>query len=896
MREYLPWTRPPGLKNALAAKNRRRRPARRLCLERLEPRQLLSASLQPSLPANAAVATLNDEYRFDVVAKAEPDEWFTGIGESYVRIDQPPPSPDAIPKVNQDYVWGMTQAGDDVWFATAANVGTAFGALSQLAGGSVDTSWRVIEGPNSRNPAIPEVLRPYLGDWRAPRIYQHDTSTGQTLDRTPDDPLIQRTLGLRSAGANDDVVLLAGPTLFMLGINVFAFDARTGHYLGSSTLHQYNDVRQWVNVNGQLYTGVLRTTSLNGEGAVIRWTGTRSRPFRFEEVGWLDLEGAYIAEHEGRLYVSTWPLYMMTVQFTLGGRSEATPGIWMSPPLGAKGLSRKNAGQWKKVWNISEYEVDPVIAQSYGGGALHSFDGYLYWGTLNTPGTNALFLETYPEAGIDLLDFTSPAMREATLFRGKHLDDPSRREVELLFGDDQLWKYTRLPDGSGQWGLLPNRTGVPLFGQAGYRAGPFQSDRGSPKTRLYTYTMAVVEDRLYVGTEDFAMAIFGGEFYVAAGGDLDLANALMAADPPAGPGFAEVSLGADLLVFFPDDAGGNAVPPALVDEHGLGNPLNFGVRTMIATPRGLFAGTSNASNLLTAPYDPPTQPLKTGGCELIRVDLSDRNDAPLAIHLSAQNVPEHASDGAVIGLLSAADRDPRDTHDFALLDDADGRFQIAGHNLVVGDGSRLDYQADTSHTIRLQATDSGGQTYDEEFVIYVTPRITLAAMDVQRGAAQRSYLRYVDLVFASDLGLADLAGGGRVRLMRFGLNGSSGTSVSLHNVLQVDGDRLILDFGPQGIGGNASSTSGDGYYQIGLDLDGNGSFETTRSFYRLLGDVNGDRTVNSRDLDMIRAAYGQSGSGLQTDVNASGTVDRADWSAAYRNRGKRLGTQLQVDD
>ena len=42
---------------------------------------------------------------------------------------------------------------------------------------------------------------------------------------------------------------------------------------------------------------------------------------------------------------------------------------------------------WEKVWSVNDYEPDPVIAKSYGMGSLESFGDYLYWGTMQVPGT-----------------------------------------------------------------------------------------------------------------------------------------------------------------------------------------------------------------------------------------------------------------------------------------------------------------------------------------------------------------------------------------------------------------------------------------------------------------------------------------------------------------------------
>ena len=39
-----------------------------------------------------------------------------------------------------------------------------------------------------------------------------------------------------------------------------------------------------------------------------------------------------------------------------------------------------------------------MIAKSYGGGSLASYGGYLYWGTMQVPGTGSVVLqEAYPD-------------------------------------------------------------------------------------------------------------------------------------------------------------------------------------------------------------------------------------------------------------------------------------------------------------------------------------------------------------------------------------------------------------------------------------------------------------------------------------------------------------------
>jgi hypothetical protein len=88
----------------------------------------------------------------------------------------------------------------------------------------------------------------YLGDTRPPQIYSYDVDTKTLTNLTPtsvQDPsnLDPLTLGLRSAGSLDGVVILAGPTIASLlspnaGINKFAYNSTTGQFIGSQHYSQ----------------------------------------------------------------------------------------------------------------------------------------------------------------------------------------------------------------------------------------------------------------------------------------------------------------------------------------------------------------------------------------------------------------------------------------------------------------------------------------------------------------------------------------------------------------------------------------------------------------------------------------------------------------------------------
>jgi len=181
----------------------------------------------------------------------------------------------------------------------------------------------------------------------------------------------------------------------------------------------------------------------------------------------------------------------------------------------------------------------------------------------------------------------------------------------------------------------------------------------------------------------------------------------------------------------------------------------------------------------------------------------------------------------------------------------------------------------------------------------------LTDLEVQRGATQRSFIRRLDVTFNDAAGLAELvasmadgeAPNDRVRLRRFERDGSGlGETVDLAGRIRGVDHVMEFDFGAGGIGGQPNDSAGDGYYELSFDLDGDGSFETGRNFYRLLGDANGDRTVDRADLSVIGAGFGQRGANLDEDINGDGRVNVLDRLFAQRALGRHLEEALVVDD
>lgn len=525
----------------------------------------------------------------ELLAKAIPDECFGGVGPpSGWRCDV------GQPKVNQSYVWGLTRAGDNLWFGTAANVQCLTIGASFSSTNPIRTDDYVCEFGESpllaQRPTIPAAA----GDWRPPKAYIYHTRSGKLTDKTGaitgrskvDKQRWESTVGIRAAGTHRGVVLLAGPSLRNLfGINLFAFDAKSGKYLGSTTLTGYGNIRNFVVADGVLYAGVGVGPDGQGGGAVLRWSGSKAKPFAFDVVGRLPAQVADLAVHKGRLYVSTWPSLARGVQ----RRSEA--GIWMSPRLtaGKPGLTKTDANSWKQVWSVSEYEPDPVVAATYGLGGLASYQGHLYWGTMHVPmkamQAHSTRYEPQTEEQSQLIALN--AQRTLSIFR---LGDPAKKgkgSVELLYGAAKLPAY----DAEKETWRLTSTGYTPRFGPSGFGNG----------YNNYTWKMVVTGNKLYVGTMDWS--------YLSKDLSTRLRDTIEATLGPADP----ASYGADLWAF--DNPGKPAKP---VDTTGVGNYLNYGIRTMAADSAALYLGTANPMNLRTDLDDD----IPEGGWELVRVPVA----------------------------------------------------------------------------------------------------------------------------------------------------------------------------------------------------------------------------------------------------------------------------------
>jgi hypothetical protein len=98
------------------------------------------------------------------------------------------------------------------------------------------------------------------------------------------------------------------------------------------------------------------------------------------------------------------------------------------------------------------------------------------------------------------------------------------------------------------------------------------------------------------------------------------------------------------------------------------------------------------------------------------------NSAPTDIALSNSSVAENAGANATVGTLSTTDPDAGNTFTYTLVSGTgstgNGSFNISGSTLRAT--ASLDFEAQSSYSVRVRTTDQGGLFFEEVFTISVT--------------------------------------------------------------------------------------------------------------------------------------------------------------------------------
>jgi hypothetical protein len=217
-------------------------------------------------------------------------------------------------------------------------------------------------------------------------------------------------------------------------------------------------------------------------------------------------------------------------------------------------------------------------------------------------------------------------------------------------------------------------------------------------------------------------------------------------------------------------------------------------------------------------------------------------------------------------------------------------------------------------TYSLSATDGTltGAT-SNSFIVspVVVPAVT--GVTVNGGAVQRSRVTSVTVAFNSTVNTALVTSAGAFKLEQFDagfpaftLTNAAGGGI-VASAATVNGHtEVTLTFAA--VAGVEFGSLADGQWRLTIDrtfvqgaLGGAlmaANYVNTTTVYRLFGDVNGDRTVDSTDFNQFGAAFGLSNpdpgytlaAAAGLDWNMDGTIDSTDFNKFGGNFGLTLGT------
>ncbi len=166
----------------------------------------------------------------------------------------------------------------------------------------------------------------------------------------------------------------------------------------------------------------------------------------------------------------------------------------------------------------------------------------------------------------------------------------------------------------------------------------------------------------------------------------------------------------------PDDAGDDFNPERISGDSDGDERLDVG-ETWVYRATRIVSATQIAAGLAIVNTASATGIGAATVTDTAVVGVETGNNAPSDIALAGVSVVENAVNGTVIGTLTGTDADGG-ALTFTLIDSAGGRFRIAnGNQLVVNDGTLLDYDTSQTHSITVQVTDSSGLSYIESFTI-----------------------------------------------------------------------------------------------------------------------------------------------------------------------------------
>jgi len=133
--------------------------------------------------------------------------------------------------------------------------------------------------------------------------------------------------------------------------------------------------------------------------------------------------------------------------------------------------------------------------------------------------------------------------------------------------------------------------------------------------------------------------------------------------------------------------------------------------------------------------------------QTLTINLTDVNDAPTAIQVSANTIVENAAIGTEVGILTASDVDVNQSFTYSIADNEN--FEIVGDKLLSKD--ELDYEAQDSYSLEITVTDQGGLSFKKDFSLQIVnvneaPVFTSEAITIGTEAVEYVYtVEYMDI-------------------------------------------------------------------------------------------------------------------------------------------------------
>ena len=140
--------------------------------------------------------------------------------------------------------------------------------------------------------------------------------------------------------------------------------------------------------------------------------------------------------------------------------------------------------------------------------------------------------------------------------------------------------------------------------------------------------------------------------------------------------------------------------------------------------------------------------------KVLTVTITDVNEAPTDIALSASSLAENNAANATVGTLSATDPDAGATHTFTLVTGAgstdNAAFNLSGNSLRLNGSA--DFETKSSYSVRVRATDNGSLTFEKAFTVSITDVNEVSVPANDPFAGRLVFTGYTNQVTGSNVG------------------------------------------------------------------------------------------------------------------------------------------------